>query len=176
MSLVSVSLDSLMDLVQHTVIPNPPDRYIGYYLYPLLSFINIGNIVTYQSCILWSRSNHYCVSHSWIQQVRDFNIQSFHGWWHHPWIYYSWHSSLQYPRAPRVLPLWFFSCALRNMLPRCSLSWFPQGYIHYEYTGYQYPYIPPCTSGSDDEYKYVFYKYLFACSSIVELNLDYPRI
>ena len=33
--------------------------YISYYIYPLLSFINLGKIITYQSWIFLSRSTHY---------------------------------------------------------------------------------------------------------------------
>ena len=96
--------------------------YIIYYIYTLLSFINIGKLITYRSYILWSKTTHICFSHPRIQWVRDFNIQLCHGWWRNPWLQSSWNSPFQYPQTPLVLPLWSFLHALLNILPRCFLS------------------------------------------------------
>ena len=38
-------------------IPYPRQYYISYYTYPLYYLVNIGNLITYQFCILWPRSN-----------------------------------------------------------------------------------------------------------------------
>ena len=46
--------------------------------------------MTYQSWIMIPRLTHSCLSHPRLQQVRDWNIQSCHGWWRHPWLMSSW--------------------------------------------------------------------------------------
>ena len=94
---------------------NPPSTmqdYITYYLLSSFPFINIGESITYQSWILYPRLTNSCLSHSQLQQVSDWNIQSCHGWWHHPRLLPYWYSPFQYPRAPRVLPQWSFLYAL----------------------------------------------------------------
>ena len=74
---------------------NPPyarQYYISYYPYSLYYFLNISNLINYQSWISWPRFNSYYVSHPRLPQVCDWNIQSCRGWWIHPWLWYSWHS------------------------------------------------------------------------------------
>ena len=74
---------------------NPPctrQDYISYYFLSSLYFISLGKFITYQSWILWSRLTRSCFSHPWLHQVHDWNIQSCHGWWRHPWLQSSWHT------------------------------------------------------------------------------------
>ena len=105
----------------HINTPSTRQDYIIYYLYSLYSLMGLGNLTTYQSWISWTISNHSYVLHPRLLRVRDWNIWSCHGWRHHLWLWYYWCSPLQYPRAPRVIPLWSSSCALLNMLLRCFL-------------------------------------------------------
>ena len=85
------SLESLMDIVQHISTPHPPGRTtLVVIFYTLLSFINLGKFITYQYWILWSRSTHSCFPHPWPQWLCDWNIQSCHRWWRHPWLQSSW--------------------------------------------------------------------------------------
>ena len=147
------SLESLLDLVQRTAIPHPPGRTtLVIIFYTHSPFIHIGKSITYQYWILCPSLTHSCSSNPQLQWVCDWNIQSCHGWWRHPWLQSSWHSPFQYPRAPIVLPLWSFSYGFINLLPGCSLSWCLWGYLNSEYTGYQYPFLPPCPADNDDEH------------------------
>ena len=68
----------------HSIFPSARQEYISYYLYPLSSFLNPGNLISYQAWNSWSRYNHSCVSHPQLQQASDWNIQYCHGWWHPP--------------------------------------------------------------------------------------------
>ena len=72
---------------------NPPSTiqdYITYYILSSFPFINIGESLTYQSCIMIPRLNHSCLSHPWLHRVHDWNIKSCHGWWRHLRLLPSW--------------------------------------------------------------------------------------
>ena len=90
-SCFSLSWVNFESCTVHSNLLSALQDYISYDLY--ISFLNIGNLVTNQSYILQPKSNQSYIFHSWLQQVQDWNIQSCHRWWNHPWLYHSWQST-----------------------------------------------------------------------------------
>ena len=89
--------------------------FISYYPSPLFYLANLGNMLTYKSWISLPRYNHYCFLHLRFHWVCDWNIQSCLFWWHHPWLWYSWHSPFQFPWATRFLLMRYSSCVSQNL-------------------------------------------------------------
>ena len=150
----------------HSNPPSTKQDYITYYIFILFVFYQFWWIHDLPVLDHELKTYSFLFSHSILQQVRDWNIQSCHGWWRHPWLLSSWHFPLQYPRAPRVLTHYSFSYASQNPLPRCYYSWCKLVYLHSGYTGYQYPFLTPYTTENYDRYQCDLYKYLLACSLI----------
>ena len=87
-SLVSVSLESLMYLVQKTATPYPPESttlvliFIQFFHLSVLVILSLTNPGSYnQETII------LVFSHSRPQKGFAWNIQYFYGGWHYPWLY-----------------------------------------------------------------------------------------
>ena len=115
--------------------------YTSYHLSLLYSLLNLGHLITYQSSISWPRSNIFM-----------FSIQDFHEWVNEIFSlvtadYIIGDSGILeiLPSSIHELPKFSLSAPLhvtsQNLLPRCSLSWCMQGYLHVKYIWYQYIYF-----------------------------------
>ena len=84
---ILVTIDSHLILIQITATPfHQAGPHYLFFVFTLLSCSSFN----YQSCILWPISTDSCFTHPWLQQVRDWNIQSSHNPWLHLWLRYSW--------------------------------------------------------------------------------------
>ena len=86
-SYMLVTIDSMLILIQIT--ENPFHQAGPYYLFFVLTLLSCSYF-NYQSWILLPISIDSCFTHPWLQQVRDWNIQSSHNPWLHLWLRYSW--------------------------------------------------------------------------------------
>ena len=94
-SLLLITLESLLDIVQHTSIPHLLGRTTLVITHlRCYSLLCLGNIINYQSWILWQRYNHSHVFHPRLLQVCDWNIQYCHNWLNHTRFGYSWQLSI----------------------------------------------------------------------------------
>ena len=144
------SLESLLNLVQNTATPHPPGRTT----LVIISILFFSLSILVKSLL---NSTGYCDQDPLIPV---FDIHNFSecitG-------ILSLVTGDDIIRGSILLDI--FSSSI-HMLPRCYLLWCPQGYLQYKYTGYQYPFLPPCPAENYDEYKYVLYEYLLTFSSL----------